>query len=117
MPDRTETFTTIRPLLFSIAYRMLGSVMEAEDIVQDAYLRWHLATEPDVRAPQAYLTTIVTRLAINRLRSARVQRETYIGTWLPEPIMTEHAEDASESVALSQSLSVAFMLMLERDGQ
>jgi RNA polymerase sigma-70 factor (ECF subfamily) len=111
---RTALFTSARPLLFSIAYRMLGSVADAEDIVQDAYLRWQEAPETDVRSPRAYLATIVTRLAINQLRSARSQRETYVGPWLPEPLVTDHAPDPSEPVELAESLSMAFLVMLER---
>src|SRR2546421_10646911 len=80
----SKEFTSARPFLFSIAYRMTGSVMDAEDLVQDAYLRWQEAPETDVRSPRAYLTTIVTRLAINHLRAARTKRETYVGPWLPE---------------------------------
>ena len=114
MESRTAVFTSTRPQLFAIAYRMLGSVADAEDIVQDAYLRWQEAPETDVRAPRAYLTTIVTRLAINQLRSARSQRETYVGPWLPEPLVTDHAPDPSEPVELAESLSMAFMVMLER---
>jgi RNA polymerase sigma-70 factor (ECF subfamily) len=110
----TADFTSARPLLFSIAYRMLGSVSDAEDLVQDAYLRWLDAPEADVRAPRAYLATIVTRLSINQLRSARSQRETYVGPWLPEPLVTEHAPDPSEHVELAESLSMAFLVMLER---
>lgn len=111
---RTAEFTSVRPLLFSMAYRMLGSVSDAEDVVQDAYTRWVNANEADVRAPRAYLATIVTRLSINHLRSARQRREEYVGTWLPEPLMTEHAPDPSEAVELAESLSMAFLLMLER---
>ncbi|MFL5575465.1 MAG: RNA polymerase sigma-70 factor [Gemmatimonadaceae bacterium] len=114
MENRTDVFTSARPLLFSIAYRMLGSVADAEDVVQDAYLRWQEAPEADVRTPRAYLATIVTRLAINHLRSARNQRETYVGPWLPEPLVTDHAPDPSEPVELAESLSMAFMVMLER---
>jgi RNA polymerase sigma-70 factor (ECF subfamily) len=109
-----DAVTDLRPLLFSIAYRMLGSVADAEDIVQDAYLRWQRTSDVDVREPRAYLTTVVTRLAINHLRSARVQRETYVGPWLPEPLVTEHAPDSSASVELAESLSMAFLVMLER---
>jgi RNA polymerase sigma-70 factor (ECF subfamily) len=112
--ERAAVFTETRPLLFSIAYRMLGSVADAEDIVQDAYLRWQRAPDVEVREPRAYLTTIVTRLAINELKSARVQRETYVGPWLPEPLVTEHAPDSSASVELAESLSMAFLVMLER---
>jgi len=111
---RTADFTSARPLLFSIAYRMLGSVSDAEDIVQDAYLRWLEAPDAEIRAPSAYLATIVTRLSINRLRSARTQRETYVGPWLPEPLVTEPAPDPSEPVELAESLSMAFLVMLER---
>lgn len=114
MESRTTIFAETRPLLFSIAYRMLGSVEDAEDLVQDAYLRWREAPEAEVRSPRAFLATIVTRLAINQLRSARRQRETYVGPWLPEPLVTEHAPDASEPVELAESLSMAFMVMLER---
>jgi RNA polymerase sigma-70 factor (ECF subfamily) len=114
MDARTTDFTSARPLLFSIAYRMLGSVSDAEDVVQDAYVRWLEAPETDVRTPRAYLATIVTRLSINQLRSARTQRETYVGPWLPEPLVTEHASDPSEPVELAESLSMAFLVMLER---
>src|SRR5438128_6702102 len=114
METRAAVFDSARPLLFSIAYRMLGSAMDAEDLVQDAYLRWQEASDTAVRSPRAYLATIVTRLAINHLRSARVRRESYVGPWLPEPIMTEHAPDASGRIELSESLSIAFLLLLER---
>ena len=111
MDTRAEVFASARPMLFAIAYRMLGSVMDAEDLVQDAYLRWQEAAETDVRSPRAYLTTIVTRLAINHLRSARTKRETYVGPWLPEPLMTE---DTPDTVELAESLSMAFLVLLER---
>jgi RNA polymerase sigma-70 factor (ECF subfamily) len=111
---RAAVFTDARPLLFAIAYRMLGSVADAEDLVQDAYLRWQHAPEEEIRAPRAYLTTIVTRLAINQLQSARHQRESYVGPWLPEPLVTEDAPDPAEPIELAESLSMAFMLMLER---
>ncbi|HEX7941413.1 MAG TPA: RNA polymerase sigma-70 factor [Gemmatimonadaceae bacterium] len=112
--ERAAVFTETRPLLFSIAYRMLGSVADAEDIVQDAYLRWQRTSDLEVREPRAYLTTVVTRLAINQLQSARAQRETYVGPWLPEPLVTEHAPDSSAAVELAESLSMAFLMMLER---
>jgi RNA polymerase sigma-70 factor (ECF subfamily) len=112
--ERAAVFTETRPLLFSIAYRMLGSVADAEDVVQEAYLRWQRTPDLDVREPRAYLTTVVTRLAINELRSARAKRETYVGPWLPEPLVTEHAPDSSASVELAESLSMAFLVMLER---
>src|SRR5918996_1651336 len=114
MNDRTAIFASARPLLFSIAYRMLGSVMDAEDLVQDAFIHWQEAADPDIRTPQAYLATIVTRRAIDHLRSARTKRETYVGPWLPEPLVTEHAPDPSGPVELAESLSMAFLVMLER---
>ena len=114
MDDRAELFASTRPLLFSIAYRMLGSVMDAEDLVQEAYLRWQEKPEAEVRSPRAYLATIVTRLAINQLRSARRRRETYVGPWLPEPLVTDTAPDPPEPVELAESLSMAFLVLLER---
>jgi RNA polymerase sigma-70 factor, ECF subfamily len=113
METRADVFASARPMLFSVAYRMLGSVMDAEDLVQEAYLRWEEARETEVRSPQAYLTTIVTRLAINQLRAARTKRETYVGPWLPEPLVTEEPPD---TVELAESLSMAFMVLLERLG-
>jgi RNA polymerase sigma-70 factor (ECF subfamily) len=111
METRAEVFASARPMLFSIAYRMLGSVMDAEDVVQDAFLRWDEAAETEVRSPRAFLTTIVTRLAINHLRAARNKRETYVGPWLPEPLVTE---DKPDTVELAESLSMAFLVLLER---
>jgi RNA polymerase sigma-70 factor (ECF subfamily) len=103
-------FEEHRPLLFAIAYRMLGTVAEAEDVVQDAYLRWRTAA--GVRDPRAYLATAVTRLSVDRLRSAQRRRETYVGPWLPEPLLGA-APDAWESVELRESLSLAFLTLLE----
>src|SRR5438876_3037635 len=114
METRASVFASARQLLFSIAYRMLGSVMDAEDLVQDAYLRWQEAPDVDVRSPRAYLTTIVTRLAINHLRSAKTKRETYVGPWLPEPLVTDDTPDASSTLELAESLSMAFLVLLER---
>jgi RNA polymerase sigma-70 factor, ECF subfamily len=111
MESRSAVFASARPFLFAIAYRMLGSVMDAEDLVQDAYLRWQEAPDADVRSPRAYLATIVTRLAINQLQSARAKREIYVGPWLPEPLVTE---DTPDTVELAESLSMAFLLLLER---
>ena len=114
METRTDVFAESRPWLFAIAYRMLGSVMDAEDVVQDAFLRWQEAPEAEVRSPRAYLTTIVTRLAINRLQSARAQREVYVGPWLPEPLVTDPDPDPQAKVELAESLSMAFLVLLER---
>lgn len=104
-----EIFQSHRPLLFSIAYRMLGSASEAEDVVQDAYLRQATAND-EVRSPAAYLSTIVSRLCLDRLKAARAQREEYIGPWLPEPILTNSAEDAVEQ---RESISTSLLLLLE----
>lgn len=112
------SFETLRPLLFGIAYRMLGGASDAEDIVQDAYLRYRKATDDGTRIAslKSYLCAVVTRLSIDRLRSARVRRERYVGLWLPEPLLTEggfvsHPHDDSPE---SESLSMAFLLLLER---
>src|SRR6266545_2288958 len=104
------TFETYRPLLLSIAYRMLGSAGEAEDVVQDAWLRAHQDEHANVRSPRAYLTTIVTRLCIDHLRSAERTRMEYPGPWLPEPL----AEPNQEPVELVSSLTMAFLVLLEQ---
>jgi RNA polymerase sigma-70 factor, ECF subfamily len=109
----------LRPLLFSIAYRMLASVAEAEDVVQEAYLRYGraLADGAVVESPKAYLSAVTTRLAIDDLRSARRRRETYSGQWLPEPLLTDSsADDPAAAAEQSDSLSMAFLLLLERLG-
>lgn len=114
----SDSFEQYRPLLFSIAYRMLGSAMEAEDIVQEAYLRYQRASRSDIRDLQAYLSAIVTRLCLDYLKSARVQRETYIGPWLPEPVLTgkddQSTVDPASSVSRSESISMAFLVLLEK---
>jgi RNA polymerase sigma-70 factor, ECF subfamily len=104
------TFEAHRPLLFSIAYRMLGSASEAEDVIQDAWLRARQDEHVDIRSPRAYLTTIVTRLCIDHLRSAERTRMEYPGPWLPEPL----AEPNQESVELASSLTTAFLVLLEQ---
>lgn len=111
-----EAYEPYRSLMFSIAYRMLGSVGEAEDIVQEAYLRLYSATTQGatVASPKAFLTTVTTHLAIDVLRSARVRREAYIGPWLPEPIVVAPGADPLERVELEDSLSLAFLVVLQR---
>ncbi len=113
--NQDDGFQAYRPLLFSIAYRMLGSAMDAEDGVQEAYLRWHKAIENGevVQSPKTYLCTIVTRWCIDQLRSARAQRETYVGVWLPEPLVEPDLSDPGETAELAESLSMAFLLLLE----
>ena len=102
-----------RPRLVGLAYRMTGSLNDAEDIVQDALLRAHRAQAHDIESPAAYLTTITTRLAIDHQRSARVRRESYVGPWLPEPITADPAPDAVASAELADTLSMAFLVVLE----
>jgi len=108
-------YTRYRPLMFSIAYRMTGSVSDAEDIVQEAFLKATRAEVGRTDNPKAYLATITTRLAIDHLRSARVRRESYVGTWLPEPLVGEadHAPGPAELAETSDSLSMAFLVLLE----
>ena len=109
-----ETFAALRPRLFSIAYRMLGTRADAEDVVQDAWLRWHGTEQANLQSAQAWLTTVTTRLAIDRLRVRKTERATYIGWWLPEPLV-ELDERTPESAAEQASdVSVAFMWVLER---
>ena len=109
----SEPFAQLRPYLFSIAYRMLSSVADAEDVVQEAYLRYHRA-DAQIESPKAYLSAVVTRLCIDHLRSARVRRETYVGEWLPEPLLTDDTTDPEQTVVDADSLSMAFLLVLER---
>jgi len=112
--DRTAAlFEEHRHLLFGIAYRMLGSVMDAQDLVQETYLRWQQAATETVQSPRAWLTTVLTRLCLNQLQSARVKRETYVGQWLPEPLVDENAADPADSSILADSLSLAFLVLLE----
>ncbi len=111
--DRLAEFEQYRPLMFSIAYRMLGSAMDAEDTVQESFLRWQRAPEDEVQSPKAYLSAVVTRLCIDQLKSARAQREDYIGPWLPEPILTESTPGMTDTVELAESLSMAFLVLLE----
>ena len=115
MDDRD--YHEYRPLMFSIAYRMTGSVGDAEDIVQEACLRAEAAEAREdadrVGSPKAYLATITTRLAIDHMRSARVRRESYVGTWLPEPLVTDEAPGPAERAEMSDSLSMAFLVLLE----
>ena len=112
--ERLATFSAHRPLLFSIAYRMLGSSSDAEDVVQDTYLRWQHADVDAVRSAKDYLSATVTRLSIDHLRSARVRREVYVGPWLPEPLVGVDDRDPLAAATLAESLSTAFLVLLER---
>jgi RNA polymerase sigma-70 factor (ECF subfamily) len=111
--DHAALFEEYRSYLFAIAYRMLGAVMEAEDIVQETYLRWRQVDLDEVASPKSYLASITTRLCIDHLRSARVRREQYIGPWLPEPLVADPGERPAQSLALAESLTMAFLVLLE----
>ncbi|GET41545.1 RNA polymerase sigma-70 factor [Microseira wollei] len=110
--ERLEIFNQHRSLLFAIAYRMLGSATDAEDMVQEAWIRWQL-TQAIAQSPKAFLSSLITRLCIDRLRSARVQREKYVGIWLPEPLMTDGINALGDNAELAESLSFAFLMLLE----
>jgi len=111
--SRAEEFEELRPLLFSIAYRILGSVAEAEDAVQETWLRWQ-ASPAQPASVKAFLSAVVTRISIDVLRSARVRRETYVGPWFPEPLLSDPYEDPERSAELADSVSMAALLLLER---
>ena len=110
---RTEEFEELRPLLFAIAYRILGSVSEAEDAVQETWLRYEALADPAASA-KAFLSAVVTRISIDVLRSARVRREQYVGQWFPEPLLNDPYEDPERSAELADSVSMAALLLLER---
>ncbi len=107
----TDVFSEYRGLLIGVAYRLLGSLDDAEDVAQEAWLRWSKVDSAQVQEPRAFLVTTVTRLAIDRLRQARVHREVYPGTWLPEPVSGEL--DAAERAALADSVDLALLVVLE----
>ena len=111
----SELYEELRPFVFSIAYRMLGSVSEAEDVVQESFLSFHqaLARETRIESPRAYMSTITTRTAIDHLRRARARRETYTGEWLPEPLVEDPARTAAEHAETADSLSLGFLVLLE----
>jgi len=111
--SKTEIFTAHRARLFGIAYRMLGTRVDAEDVLQDAYLRWHSADAAEVQSPEAWLTTATTRLSIDRLRRMKVEREAYFGPWLPEPLSEVDMQTPEVAAELDSDVSVAFLAMLE----
>lgn len=112
--NQLEIFNQSRFRLQAIAYRMLGSIADAEDMLQETFIKWQQAPIQEINNPQAYLTTIVTRLCIDRLRSVRWQREQYLGTWLPEPIVSQRLDEPNENIELADSLAMAFLVMLEK---
>ena len=109
-----DVFSTHRPLLFSIAYRMLGSASDAEDVLQDAWLRYSDVDPSTIRSPKALATTIVTRLCLDRLKSARANREEYIGPWLPEPVLTSDVDSPATRLQRAESVTLAFLVLLEK---
>ncbi len=111
---RLDAFEHYRPLLFGLAYRMLGSSADAEDLLQETFVRWQETSQTDIESPRAFLVTILTRVCINHLQSARVKREEYFGQWLPEPLVTGPRHNPFVSFSMGESLSVAFLLLLER---
>ena len=110
--ESVVTFEALRGRLFGLAYRMLGSRADAEDMVQEAYVRWHQAAQESIENPEAWLVTATTRLAIDRLRRLKTEREAYVGPWLPEPIVTDDPPD--RHLELADDLSIAFLAVLER---
>ena len=112
-PADAETFEAHRDLMFAVAYRMLGTVTDAEDAVQDAWLGWSAAPRHEVAEPRAYLARVITNTSLNRLRSARARREAYPGPWLPEPLLTQASPDSSERAELTESVSLAMLVVLE----
>lgn len=111
---RTAVFEQLRRRLFGIAYRMIGTTADADDIVQEAYLRWHQANTEDIRSAEAWLVSVVTRLSIDKLRRASVEREKYIGPWLPEPLIASTSPTPEEELETASDLSMAYMVLLER---
>ena len=115
MTEREQLLDELRPVAFAIAYRMLGSVSEAEDIVQEALLQLHRALEAgeQIASPRAFVATVTTRRAIDQLRSARARRESYVGDWLPEPIITDRNDDPAQHAEMADSLSLAMLVLLD----
>lgn len=112
--DAVEIYERYRPLLFSIAYRMLGSVSDSEDILQEAFVSWQRASaKEEIRSPKSYLSALVTHLCIDQLRSAKARREKYVGSWLPEPLLTESDPETDDVLPLDKTLSMAFLVLLE----
>jgi RNA polymerase sigma-70 factor (ECF subfamily) len=108
-----DVFEAHRDLMFAVAYRVLGTITDAEDAVQDAWLRWSAARRPEVADQRAYLARVVVNTALNRLRAARARREAYVGPWLPEPLLTEAGPDPAERAELAESVSMAMLVVLE----
>jgi RNA polymerase sigma-70 factor, ECF subfamily len=114
MSTADQDFLELRPRMFGLAYRMLGSRADADDVLQDAWLRWQGCERRELRSPEAWLTTVVTRLSIDRLRAAKKEREAYTGTWLPEPLVDEEPATPEQASELASDVSMAFLMVLER---
>jgi RNA polymerase sigma-70 factor (ECF subfamily) len=114
MTATLEIFNSHRPRLFAIAYRMLGTRADAEDVLQDVYLRWHGIAEAELRSAEAWLVTVTTRLCIDRLRSVKAEREAYIGPWVPEPLLAADTPSPERTAELAGDISIAFLMVLER---
>lgn len=112
--DTVNTFTSLKPRLFGIAYRMLGTRSDAEDVVQDAWLRWHEANHAEMRSSEAWLVTVTTRLSIDRLRARKSEQEHYVGRWLPEPLIELNEDTPEAAIELASDVSIAFLWVLER---
>jgi RNA polymerase sigma-70 factor (ECF subfamily) len=112
--QRLHSFQQYRSLLFAIAYRMLGSATDAEDLLQETFIRWQQTSDLEIKSQRGLLVTILTRLAINQLQSARMKREQYFGNWLPEPVLTGPGQNPSIALEVNESVSLAFLLLLER---
>ncbi|HEY6642140.1 RNA polymerase sigma factor SigJ [Povalibacter sp.] len=113
MSSKADIFTQHRPRLWGVAYRMLGAKADAEDVLQDAYLRWHSTDSAQVESPEAWLMTATTRLSIDRLRHRKIEREAYFGPWLPEPLSAADTQTPEVAAELDSDVSIAFMAMLE----
>jgi len=111
---KDDVFNTDRRLFFSIAYRMLGSASDAEDVLQDAWMRYQAADESEIRSPRAFVATIVSRLCLDRLKSAQSTREEYIGPWLPEPVLTSEVKGPDAVLQHAESITLAFLVLLEK---
>lgn len=114
LDDKTDIFEQHRATLEGVAYRMLGTLSEASDVVQDTYIKWHASQTDDIENSRAWLITVCSRLALNLLQSARSKRESYFGVWLPEPFMSDHSGDATSQMELDESISIALLLALEK---
>lgn len=114
--ESTAAFEAQRQRLFGVAYRMLGSVADADDVVQDAWIRWSDADHEQIRSPAAFLTTVTSRLALDRLKTAQRRREQYVGPWLPEPLATSTAGDPESASVMQESIMLGFLVVLERLG-